>query len=403
MKHVAEMLEARPPVSLTKQLLFALALGAYPLGALAASGTPYFVAGSSVLVSTTTSANVYAVGGTAAVTSAVKGDLTAFGGSLTVHAPLSGDALLAGGSVRLKSPVSGDARLFGGDINITERVTGDLVAIGGSVQASGGGAAHTFIIGGEVLLTGGAEGPVAIYGNKVTLDGTYAGDVEVTAGGRFTLLPGTRIHGELRYQAPQEAIVSPSAIVEGGIRYTGASYLPTSEEARAIALASFGVFLFVKILGALILAGLVAGLFPTFVDTVVSRAVRGSAGKKFLTLLLGFGVFVATPICVVLLSITFVGLGLAALLTLAYLLLIPLASIYAAIVLGSFIARYVFKRATLRWSDAVVGMLALFLLWSLPLIGGLVISLTVLYMVGVLTALVYRFAFPRTTSDEFEN
>lgn len=368
----------------------------------AVSPSVAFAAGSNVLVSSSTPANVYAVGGTVAVTAPVKGDLSALGWSLLTNAPLSGDATLAGGSVRLTSPVLGDARIFGGTVTVSSQVAGDLAVIGGLITDTGSGAAHTFLIGREVRVTGNNSGAVTIYGNTIVLGGVFVSDIEVTAGGKITLLPNTVIQGELRYQAPQEADIDASAKIVGGVHYTGASYLPTTEEARAIALASFGVFLFVKILGALILAGLVAGLFPSFVTRVVGRATDSSVRRTLLTLLLGFGVLVATPVLILFLALTFVGLGLAFILTLAYLLLIPLAFVYAATVIGSYLARYVFKRNELRWSDAVLGMLAFFLLRSLPVVGNLFAGLFIFYMMGVLTALIYRFAFPRETLNEFE-
>jgi hypothetical protein len=376
------------------RLLLTLALVTLP-GSAAAAAAPAFVSGSSILIATTTPANVYAIGGTVAVTTPIKGDFTAAGGSLSVEAAVGGDLSLAGGSLHINAPVAGDARLMGGSITLSGAVGGDLVAFGGSVVDSGGGGANVLIAAGDVSMTKGAAGPVTVYGNTISLGGTFLSDVEVIAGSRVTLLPGAVIRGELRYQAPEQANIPSSATIAGGVHYTGASYLPTSKEARAIALASFGVFLFVKILGALILAGLLAGIFPTFVDRVVTRATHVSVRRALLTLLLGFGVLVATPVLLLILAVTFVGLGLALILGLAYLLLIPLAFIYAAIVIGSYLAHDLFKRTELRWSDAVFGMLVLFLVWSLPYIGGFVTALAIVYMLGVLTHLVYRFAFPR--------
>ncbi|MDO8624429.1 MAG: hypothetical protein Q7R54_03680 [bacterium] len=384
-----------------KCFALALALFALPVS-VSAAGTPLFVGGSNVLVNTPATGNIYAVGGTVAVTTPAIGDLTLFGGSLVVDASVAGDALLVGGSLELTAPISGDARFVGGRIVIGEAVKGDLVAVGGSLTDLGGGAGNVFIIAGEIALTKGAFGPVTLYGNNISLAGTFAGDVHIVSAGRVTLDPATIIRGALMYQAPQEASIPPTAVIEGGVHYTGASYLPTSEEARAIALASFGVFLFVKILGALILAGLVAGLFSTFADRVVERALRGSSRRIFLTLLLGFGVAVATPILLTLLALTFVGLGLAFILGLVYLLLIPIAFIYTAIVLGAFMAHHLFKRTELRWSDAVFGMLILFLIWTLPTLGWLFVALATMYMLGVLTLLIYRFAFPRENLKEAE-
>jgi hypothetical protein len=350
-----------------------------------------------VLIATSSPANVYATGGTVVVTTPIKGDLSAAGGSVTIDASIAGDALLAGGSVRLASPVAGDARMIGGRVSLTDTVGGDLFSLAGSFSDTGGGATHTFIIAGDAQLLNGSNGPVTIFGSTITLGGTFTSDVDVVAGTRLSLLPDTVIRGELRYQAPEQASISATAKIIGGVRYTGASYLPTSEEARAIAFASFGVFLFVKILGSLILAGLIAGLFPLFALQVVEHATRGTLRRKFLTLLLGFGVVVAAPVFMLILAITFVGLGLAGILLLLYLLLVPLAFIYSAIVCGSYLARYIFKRTSLLWSDAALGMLVYSLVASLPYVGWLISLFAIVYLVGVLITLIYRFVLPRDT------
>jgi hypothetical protein len=382
-----------------KTLLVTLIVFLLPIGALAAS--PYVDAGSSVLVATSTVGNVYAAGGTVTVTTTISGDLVAVGGAHVIDASITSDLLLAGGSVKVTGPVGGDARLLGGKVTLADRVGGDLVVFAGAIEDTAGSARSSLVFAGEVNLTRGAKGPVTVYGNTVLLAGTFTSDVTVYTIGKLELAEGTVVKGALNYQAPQEAEIPASAVIEGGVRYTGASYLPTSEEARAIALASFGVFLFVKVLGALILAGLLAGLFPSFASAVVLRATRVDPRIFFLTLLLGFGVVVATPVLLILLSITFVGLGLALILGLAYFLLIALAFIYAAIVLGALIGRYVFRRSQLYLIDAVLGMLALFTLWSIPSLGSLLLVLALMYMVGALTHLMYRFAFPREHLNDF--
>ncbi len=371
-----------------------------PVGAHAA-GAPTYVGGGSALLATSSQANAYAAGGTVTVTSPVQGDLTAFGGSVIVDGAITNDASLVGGTVRLAAPIRGDVRLFGGAVTASDTIGGDLFVIAGSFLGTGGGARHTFVVSGEVDMRGGAGGPVAIYGNTVSLQGIFEGDVSVTAGSKVTVLPESLIKGVLRYEAPQEADIASSAKVLGGVRYTGASYLPTSAEAQAIAFASFGVFLFVKILGALILAGLIAGLFPNFAQAIVTEGGRTSVQRAILTFFLGFSIVVTVPVSLLLLAITFVGLGLAVLLALLYFLVLAIAFLAVGVMCGSIIARYAFSRDGLLWSDAVIGMLLVTFLWSLPIVGWFILLVTWMYAVGVLTRIIYRFAFPREPDESY--
>ncbi len=80
------------------------------------------------------------------------------------------------------------------------------------------------------------------------------------------------------------------AVVAGGVSYIGSSsYLPTNEEAKRFAIAGAGVLFVVKVLAALITAGLVAGLFPAFSNAIADAALSHSLRRFVLLALLGFG------------------------------------------------------------------------------------------------------------------
>lgn len=372
-----------------------------PLATHAAPATlPTFFGGSSILVSTSSPANVYASGFSVTVTSATKGDVSVLAGSGTVAGPVGEDALILGGSASLQAPVTGDARLIGGTVNIGDMVSGDVVALGGSVTDTGGSGRAVFIVGGEVSLVGGASGPVTIYGNNVALGGTFANDVRVIAGGRVTLKEGTVIKGMLSYESPEQALIPDSALVGGGIHYTGASYLPTSEQSRALLFASVGVFLFVRFLASIILAGLVAGLFPRLANDVASRAFDRRFRSVLLTTLLGFAILVATPVLLFLLALTFVGLGIAFLIAAAYVLLGLLAFVFSGIVVGNFIARKLLKRSSTLWHDGAIGMLVLSVFGLIPYLGTFVSFVIMMFAEGALAVLFFQTAFQKAPEED---
>ena len=91
--------------------------------------------------------------------------------------------------------------------------------------------------------------------------------------------------------------------------------------------------------------------------------------------------------------LAFVGIGLAALIGIAYVLLVLLASIYAGVIVGSVIARRFFKRDEVLWRDGVIGMFVLSLLLLLPIAGPLVFALLAMFAAGALLLVFFRFAF----------
>jgi hypothetical protein len=96
---------------------------------------------------------------------------------------------------------------------------------------------------------------------------------------------------------------------------------------------------------------------------------------------------------IALLLLTFVGIGLALLLGILYLLVSILAVLYAAIVVGSACARRFLHRETVLWHDGVLGMAILLVISLVPVVGILVVWLVTLSAMGILLQLFYRFAF----------
>lgn len=373
--------------------LLALAALLLPAGALAAPAS--FLAERSLLIASSSVGNAYASGFSVVLTAPVAGDFAVLGGSVVTAAPIAGDGLLIGGSVNSRAAVGGDLRAVGGSVGIAEPVAGDLAAFGFSVRDTGRVRGSVFIIAADAEVANGATGPVVIYGNDIALSGDFADDVTVVASGRLTLAASTTIAGALSYQAPEKAAIPGSARIAGGVKYTNVSYLPSSDTSHILDLMSLGLFLLVRVLGALLLAGLLAGLFPKLAAQIVDSAYTGRPRDILLTTLLGFAILVATPMLFILLMLTFVGIGLALLLLVLYALTVLLAFVYAGILLGGIFARRFSRREVVLWHDGVLGMLALSLIGLVPIIGIAVVLLFTTFAAGALLSLFFHYAFPR--------
>ena len=365
-----------------------------PASVMAVRAPSSFSADKSLIIDSSSGGNSYAAGFSVVRTAPVAGDFLALSGSIVTASPVSGDELLFAGSINSRASVGGDFRAVGGSINIEESVAGDLVAFGFSVRDSGMVRGSVFIVAANVTMANGSAGPVTIYGNSISLGGNFAGDVNIVASGKITLTASTTISGKLSYQSPEPATIPESVTVSGGIEYTNASYLPNVGTSRILAFISIGFFLFVRILGALILAGLLAGLFPRLAEAVVERALTKRPSSVLLTMLLGFAVFIVTPILFLMLALTFVGIGLAILLFIGYVFIMFLSLVYAGILLGGTFARYYMKREAVLWHDGVLGMLTLSLISLIPYVGLIVVLLLTAFSAGALLLIFFYFVFP---------
>lgn len=345
-----------------------------------------------LVVSAAPEGNMYLAGTDITVAAALPHDVLAAGGTITIAAPIAEDALLAGGTVRVEQSINGDARIAGGRVSVLAPVAGDLLVAGETVHIAST-AKDTRVFGGTVRVAGGND--VSILGATVELSGTFEGDVRVVASDRLTLADDTVITGTLSYDAPQQITVPASAKVPD-IAYTGSSsFLPTAEQAQTFALAGAGIFFLVRIFSVLIAAALLAGLFPFFTQRVADFALAQTPGRFPLTILLGFGVFIATPVLLFILFLSFVGSSAAIVLLLAYLLLAVMSYLFAGILAGAALGRALFKRKVVSWRIALLGMLVFFLVGTVPAVGGIVTLLLFLAALGAIVSITFQFAFSR--------
>ncbi|HEC94081.1 MAG TPA: hypothetical protein ENI56_01760 [Candidatus Kaiserbacteria bacterium] len=344
--------------------------------------------------------NVYVAGATIIIATTTPQDLTVIGGSVILSAPVRKDALVVGGSIGVRAPIGGNLQVAGIRVSVSAPVSNDLAVMGFSVVDRGGTPGDVLAVGGTVRLLSGARGTVTVYGNDVYLSGTFDKSVSVRAINILTLAPHTIIHGSLRYEASEAANIPSSVQIGGPVTYIGASFLPTSQEASAFALAGMGIFFLVRIIGALIVAGLFVGFFPAFTNKVAKQVTNEPFRHTLLMLLLGFGIIAATPILLFFLAISFVGLGAAFILGAVYVLLLLLAFVYAGIISGAILRKSFSNRdKPVTWKDAVFGMFVLMLISIVPVFGMLTIWVLMCIATGILGSLFYHFAFIHRTSE----
>lgn len=347
----------------------------------------------SIEVTTTPDGNLYLAGGDVRIQIPLPQDLLVAAGTLKVSEVVSGDVSALGGTIDITAPIKGDLRAAGGHITISEAVSGDVAVFGSFIRVAAPiGEAN--IAGGSIEIVGGAEGPVSLYGGTIALGGAFTEDVHVVASDRIIVLPGTVITGTLTYNAPQETVIPEDALIEGGVRYVGsAAFLPTAEEAQAYALAGLGIFFAVRVIAAMLMAGLVVGLFRSLAQTVISPIVRDRFRGFIKVFIIGLLLLLLVPLVLALLLMSFVGIGVAFILGTAFILALLLSYVYAATALGYAVLGLSRGRTEVIWQDALLGVFLLFVLGLIPVIGFLVFFVLFCAALGSLVSLIYTKAF----------
>jgi hypothetical protein len=344
----------------------------------------------------TASTSTYLADSKVDIVQPLHGDLVTAAGSVMVVAPVEGDVLAAGGTVSVSKGADGDVRVLGGKVTVDGTVGGDIAAAAGTVRIRGT-ARSIYAAGGAVDVAATSTGDVTIYGANVSLSGEYLGNVTVVASNRLTLVPGTHVRGQLRYSAPEQLAVPEGVRLDLGARYTGAyAYIPTSKQVHQFAVIGSVLFFAVRLFASIIVAGLIAGLFPTLVRRVADIALVRDSKRAGKLLLIGLLVTIGVPLLCLLLLVSFVGVELALLLIVTYLFLALVSYALAGILVGALLRKTILYSwqgvDELVWQDAVVGTVLLQVIGLIPLLGILAVFLITLSSAGALCWYIYQSA-----------
>lgn len=306
-----------------------------------------FVSGNSVDVSSEVFGDVYCAGQTVTVSGTVHGDIICAGQTVNITGKVDGDVRLAGQSVILAGDVKGNATIAGQTFNLSPSGS-----IGGDISLGSSDATLNGVVGRDIAV----GGETVVISNKVGRD--IKGEVE-----KLSLTNSARVQGNINYTSNKDVNKANGAIVSGKITRHDAPIEKTAEPAAAVAIA-LGWFIY-WLLAMLLIAMALVLLFPRLFHSITDHVLP----QPWKALLVGFGAGVIVPIIIMVLALTFVGLPLALLVALAWLVVLLL----SGPVFAYYIGRLVLRNSSYVLLIMLVGAVILLVLYAIPVIGFLAI------------------------------
>ena len=249
----------------------------------------------------------------------VEGDLLAAGENVSVKGKIMGDLIVAGANLVIATELLDDARLVGASIDVCSSVSGDVTMAGADIMtcAEAVFAGPVYAAGKKVNLAGNFKGKTLIRAKTVNLAGTFVGDIDINAES-IELLPTAVIQGNLSYASPEQLKQHAASQILGQKKYTEVKngWWDAEESLKkppliVIVLSVFGV-LISGLITALTLNYFFAESISDIVDEIRPQALRN----------IGFGVLclLFTPLVIVALMLSVIGIPLALFLIFSYLL-----------------------------------------------------------------------------------
>ena len=311
--------------------------------------------------------DLYAFGDRVIVEGVVQGDLFVITGNLTVSGRVEGDVVgMVGGPARISGEVGGSVRVAAVDLEITGTVGDDLAAVAAEGTITGAIGRDVLAVAGSLALDGAVGRDVRVQVFRLSIDAPIGRDVHARTD-RLTLEDEAVVGGDVLYKASSDARIDPSAAVNG--RLTRREVIaPVWAKAVTRLFAVLSLFGFV-----------VAGLIAMWVFRGWSaRAVEAVERRPGRSALIGLGILLVPPLLVLPLFLTLVGIPVALVLLLGWLVALFLGPLPAVTGAGKRLLR---GRGGVALGLVVGTVLWRGTMWLLPLVA------TLLYLAALLVGL----------------
>lgn len=326
----------------------------------------YFAAGKSVTVSGTIGGDAYVAGGTVTIDGTIDGDLLVAGGTVSISGTVGQNIRVAGGTVTISGRVGRNISIAAGSVSIekTARIGGNIVGVFGNLAHMGQTAGDMTVAGGDAVING------AVGANVVARVGS------------LTISEKATVVGNLKYESPSKAEISSLAQINGTISYTPSRW---NEDMRNKEMSVGGVRKQVHAgveLISLITSFMMGFIIMRFFPRRFARTAEIIKQRFWNSLALGLLVSIVTPVAVILLLVTIVGIPFALLWTVGFFILAYIAKIWV----GFSVGRMILVRSGVgdrRGWALLLGLLLYYIIGYIPYIGWLMKLLVMMGGIGV--------------------
>jgi hypothetical protein len=337
------------------------------------------------------SGNLYTAGSNITIDGKVNGDVFCGAQTVIINGSVAGDVICAGQSININGEVGGSIRIAGNSLNINSKVGHGVMAAGASIILSKGSeVGWDILIGGAIVdIRGKINGDLHGGAANVTIAGNIGKDVKLM----LNRNPKMKNNG-INFDNNNGLVITKEAVIGGNLIYT--DNLDAKIDTGAKIKGEVSHNLPKPVEKKQTMAFWAWGKIITFFAALVIGLVLITIGKKQIIDLckimtekiwpsIGWGAVVLFigPILVIILLITIIGIPLALISFAFWLMAIYIAKIMAGIFIGQHFINKVMpkQKDSLIWA-MIIGIFILYLIISIPVIGGFISFLAVLWGLG---------------------
>jgi cytoskeletal protein CcmA (bactofilin family) len=322
----------------------------------------------------------YMAGTTLIVDGRVRGDLYCAGQDVIVYGVVEGDVLCAGQHLKIAGEVEGDVRAAGQIVEVLGKVNGSVTLFGQNAYL-GQSAVVTQdvnIFASNATLEGKIGRDVLASAQTLTYKAATARNAELTAES-INLQASSSIGGNLNFTSKADSLANQDQVVAGTATHYPYNIDKKQEQPKTVGKYLAGPlywFAAFALIGVLLLLAL-----PRFMQRIEQVSVR----QPWLTLGCGFLALLVVPLLSVAAMLSLIGIPLGIIMFASFVVALLLSEVVAAYAFGRFLAdKLGWKTRGQRYIALALGLFILLLLALVPILGGLVMLVGVLWGLGLL-------------------
>lgn len=297
----------------------------------------------------------------------VEGTTFAAGQDVMVNGNINGDLFVAAQSVNINGNVQGNVYSAGQNLTLTGQVMGDAFIAGQDIKVDSMAVIgrDLFASGYRIVQEGTVQRDFSGGGSDISINGSVGRDTELDAL-NVEIQDKALLSGDLMYRSEIQANVAPGSTITGKTDWTKVDRTPSNLPNKPLNTLTSK---FISIISALLVWFVIRVLKPDFwkkTSELVSKQPLKTLGTGAIAL-------IVTPVLIILVMITIIGIPLGVLAGLAYSVSLYLSKIIAAALVGSLLA------ARFGWPEmhrgvwlVLLGLLIITALGMIPILGFLV-------------------------------
>jgi cytoskeletal protein CcmA (bactofilin family) len=327
--------------------------------------------------------NMYVLSKNITIEGVVNGDLVALGQNITVKGKVLGDIISASQNLSVEGEVGGNIRSLANTtslIDTTVKRNVNLIATTVLIGENTNITWDALILAGVAEMRGTVQGSLHGVVDKLIISGDVNKDVSFTInknddyyqGEPIKIEEGSNIQGDFSYSYNENLNLNES-LVAGAINFNKKTVENDWQK---------NIWNFIIAVFSALVVGLVFISISKKEMSIIQEKITTKYGRS---LMIGLGVLFLTPIVSIILMMTIIGIPLGFIMLIIWLIMLYFAQIMVGLGLGKQIRERLFKAKKKNiMADLIVGITVLYLLFAIPMFGGVVTFFSTLLGLGII-------------------